>query len=165
MNNLATQSESRVLKPLARGDGPVTWLRDEIDGLFEDFSTAWRGRRLTMPEGLMSGEIRPVVELIEQDGGYSLTVDVPGINAKDIDVELADRILTVSGERHSEGETHDGGYLISERSYGSFRRVIALPDDIDPASVNANIRDGVLKIEMKTDVNAPTKRRKIEIGK
>lgn len=165
MNNLATQSESRVLNPLVRSDGPITWLRDEIDGLFEDLSTAWRGRRMTMPTGMISGEIRPVVELLEHDGGYSLSVDVPGVDAKDLDIELVDRILTISGERHNEGETHEAGYLISERSYGAFRRVITLPDDVDPASVSANIRDGVLKVEMKTDVNAPTKRRKIEIGK
>jgi HSP20 family protein len=83
---------------------------------------------------------------------------------KDIDVELADGVLTVSGEKRHQTEENGEGYLMSERRYGSFRRQLTLPADVDPASVKADFANGVLEIGMKKDAKASDRAKKIKIG-
>jgi len=146
-----------------RPEGPIGWLRDEIDRLFDDFPFTRSGRSLFAFPSL-SGDTEPAVELVEKDNGYRLTVEVPGMSEKDLDVEFAEGVLTVSGEKHKESETKESGYLISERSYGSFRRQVTLPADIDPDTLQGKVRDGVLRLDMKKDKNAASRSRKIAIG-
>lgn len=164
MNEQTTIPATRAKRAIeVRSEGPIGWLRDEIDRLFDDFSFTRPGRSLFPFPGLPV-ETKPAVELVEKDGGYRLTVEVPGMAEKDLDVELAEGVLTVSGEKREESETKDSGYLISERSYGAFRRQISLPADVDPDSLDAKVRDGVLALDMKKDENAAKKTRKIAIG-
>lgn len=164
MNELTTISPSRPKRAIeVRSEGPLGWLRDEIDRLFEDFPIARTGRSLFTFPGIAGGT-SPAVELVEKGNGYQMTVEVPGIDEKDIDIELADGVLTISGEKHQESETKESGYLIQERSYGSFRRQITLPSDVDSNSLEAKVRDGVLKLDMKKDEAAVSKTRKIAIG-
>ena len=141
---------------------PFNRLRDEIDRLFEDF------RFPTPPRSLFAfaGDHRliPAMELSAADGGYRLSVELPGMEQKDIDVELADGVLTVSGEKRQQSEKTDEGYLLSERRYGSFRRQLTLPVDVDPGSIKADFANGVLKVEMKKDDKAADRAKKIEIG-
>lgn len=164
MNEQTTIPTTRPKRAIeVRGEGPIGWLRDEIDRLFEDFSFSRPARGVFSFPGLPV-ETKPAVELVEKDGGYRLTVEVPGMAEKDLDVELAEGVLTVSGEKRDESETKDSGYLISERSYGAFRRQISLPADVDPNSLEAKVRDGVLSLDMKKDENAAKRSRKIAIG-
>ena len=104
------------------------------------------------------------MELAAINGGYEVSVELPGIAEKDIDVELAEGILTVSGEKREESEKKENGYLMSERRYGSFRRQLTLPADVDPESIKADFKDGVLKVAMKKDEKASDRARKIKIG-
>lgn len=164
MNEQTTIPVARPKRAIeVRTEGPIGWLRDEIDRLFDDFSFTRPGRSLfSFPS--LPGETKPAVELVEKDGGYRLTVEVPGIAEKDLDVELAEGVLTVSGEKREESETKESGYLISERNYGAFRRQLTLPADVDPDSLEAKVRDGVLRLDMKKDKNAASRTRKIAIG-
>jgi HSP20 family protein len=133
--------------------------------VFEDFPFARVPRSLfNFPNGGSNGDARPAVELVERDGGYRLSVEVPGIDEKDIAVELADGVLSISGEKREESEKSEGDYLISERSYGSFRRELSLPQDADPDTIQAKVRNGVLKLDMKKDKDAVSRTRRIAIG-
>jgi HSP20 family protein len=141
---------------------PLNRLRDEIDQLFEDFSFARPSRSafpFTAPAALS-----PAMELAAKDGGYELSVELPGLDEKDIDIEFADGILTVSGEKREESEKKDNGYLLSERRYGSFRRQLTLPSDVDPETIAATFEQGVLKLAMKKDKQAEVRAKKIKIG-
>jgi HSP20 family protein len=141
---------------------PLGRLRDEIDRLFEDFSFARPGRSIfsfAAPTALS-----PAMELAAKDGGYELSVELPGLEEKDIDVEFADGVLTVSGEKREESEKKDSGYLLSERRYGSFRRQLTLPSDVDPETIAATFEKGVLKLAMKKDRQAESRTKKIKIG-
>lgn len=142
---------------------PINWLRGEIDRMFDDlpFGRSIHGL-FTFPN--ISLETMPLTELVEKDGGYVLSVETPGVSEKDISIELDNDILTISGEKKAESETKDAGYLISERSYGAFRRRFTLPGDVDPASIEAKMKDGVLKLDMKKDKDAAQRSRKIAIG-
>lgn len=84
------------------------------------------------------------VDVIENEGGYEISVYAPGMNKKDFNVEIDDGILTVSGERPFDNEKK---YAILESGYGSFSRSFKLPK-VDPESVNAKYKDGVLNINV-----------------
>lgn len=140
---------------------PFSRLRNEIDRLFDDFSFA-------RPQSIFAfgapAALTPAMALVAKDGGYELSVELPGLAEKDIDVELADGVLTVSGEKREESETKDNGYLMSERRYGSFRRQLTLPADVDPESIAARFEQGVLKLTMNKDQQAASRTKKIKIG-
>lgn len=141
---------------------PLNRLRDEIDRLFEDFPFTLPNRRLfAFPA---KAPVMPAMELAETESGYQLTVELPGLEDNDIDIEVADGVLTISGEKREEREKKENGYLMSERHYGSFRRQLTLPVDADPDSISAKFRHGVLELSMKRDDDAPGRAKKIKIG-
>ncbi len=88
----------------------------------------------------------PAIDLVENEHEYVLRADLPGLSEGDINVELANDILTVSGERKSEHEERKQGYYRVERSSGAFRRSIRLPQGVDPESVQASFERGVLEV-------------------
>lgn len=137
-------------------------LRDEIDHLFDDFSLPRSMRSaFNLPDGL---GLTPAIELRDRKDRYELAVELPGLEEKDIDIELADGVLSISGEKRSESEEKSGDYLVCERSYGSFRRRIDLPADIDPDGIEAKYRRGVLKVDIRKDKQAVERVRKIPVG-
>lgn len=151
----ATRQQSPAVTPFAR-------LRDEIDRLFDDFTFPRPARSIfAFPA---QAELAPVMDLTATEDGYRITAELPGVDTKDVDVEFADGVLTLSGEKREDSERKEDGYLVSERRYGSFRRQQTLPSDIDPDSISAKARDGVLTIEMKKDKAAKNRAKKIKVG-
>jgi HSP20 family protein len=90
----------------------------------------------------------PAVDLVETDGEFVLRADLPGLSEGDVNVELDDNVLTISGERKSEHEERKEGYYRVERSSGAFSRSLTLPDGVDPESVHANFENGVLEVRI-----------------
>jgi HSP20 family protein len=88
----------------------------------------------------------PQVEVRQNGNQLTVCADLPGLSAKDIDIEVEDGILTISGERHQSSEDKKEGYYRSERSYGSFSRSIALPDGVDESQIRAKFDNGVLEV-------------------
>jgi HSP20 family protein len=94
----------------------------------------------------------PAMDLVETDGQFVLTADLPGVSESDVNIEVKDNVLTISGERKSEHEDRKAGYYRVERSYGSFRRALTLPEGIDPESVTATFANGVLEVTVPKPV-------------
>jgi HSP20 family protein len=88
----------------------------------------------------------PATDLIESDTHYILRADLPGLSEDDVNVELDGSVLTVSGERRSASEDRRAGYHRVERSYGSFRRSVRLPQGVDADAITASFDKGVLEI-------------------
>jgi HSP20 family protein len=155
-STLPARQTTRDIAALA----PFNRLRDEIERLFDDL------RLPASPRSLFSFDQRlmPAMDLTAADGGYRLSVELPGMQEDDIDIELADGVLTIAGEKRDRTDTEREGFLMSERRYGSFRRQLSLPVDVDPSTVKAIFTDGVLKIEMKKDSKAESRAKKIKIG-
>jgi HSP20 family protein len=100
----------------------------------------------------------PAMDLVETDNAFVLKADLPGLTESDVSIELEDNVLTVSGERKSEHEDRKAGYYRVERSYGSFRRSLTLPEGVDPATVAATFDKGVLQVTVpKPAQQAPRK--------
>jgi HSP20 family protein len=90
----------------------------------------------------------PATDLIESDSHYILRADLPGLSEDDVNVELDGNVLTVSGERRSSTEDRKAGYYRVERSYGSFRRSVRLPEGVDAEAITATFDKGVLEISV-----------------
>ena len=88
----------------------------------------------------------PSVDIFENDNEVVVKAELPGMNAKDIDVRLENNVLTLKGERHFEKETKEENYHRVEREYGTFTRSFALPTAVNGEKVTAEYKDGVLKI-------------------
>jgi HSP20 family protein len=88
----------------------------------------------------------PLVDVLENDNEVIVKAELPGLNAKDIDVRLENNVLVLKGERHFEKEAKEENYHRIEREYGSFSRSFVLPTLVDGDRVSAEYKDGVLKI-------------------
>jgi HSP20 family protein len=92
--------------------------------------------------------VSPNAEASEVADAYEVSVELPGVKTEDIDVTVADGILTVRGEKHSEREEKGRSYYFSERSYGAFQRSFRLPSDADASGISADSEHGVLTIRI-----------------
>ncbi len=139
---------------------PLSRLRSEVDRLFEDFPA----RLPSFQFGRLTAALpMPAVEMTETDKGYKLSVEVPGMDASDIEVSIDDRTLVITGEKKEEREEKEKDYVYSERSYGSFERRIALPAAADTETIKAKVRKGVLQVSLRKDESASRAARKIAI--
>lgn len=145
---------------------PILQLYREIDRLFDD---AFRGSgfpALAMPRlpSEWPGMLKPALDIQETDKQYKISLEVPGVEEKDIQITLDDDVLVVRGEKRQEQEKDEGGFHRVERSYGSFQRALNLPDDADQDSIKAVFKNGVLTITMdKRETSAPVHGRSIPI--
>ncbi len=102
----------------------------------------------------------PSAEAAYTDDAYEICVELPGVADEDIDVEVHDGRLTVTGEKRASREEEGKGFYFSERVYGTFRRTFKLPDDADAEKIHAVHKDGVLAVKIaKTAPKAADKKR------
>jgi HSP20 family protein len=98
----------------------------------------------------------PRVDIVEENGAYELTADLPGLKKDDIKIEINDDVLTLKGEKKLEAEKKDKNYRIAERYYGEFVRTFALPENANRDAIEAEFKDGVLKLTIpKTEEPKP----------
>lgn len=152
----------------AEGWPPLVSLRHEIDRLFDDFGAgAWRQPLSRRMQGLFpaSGSwfMSPATELVDCDGEYRITAELPGMTADDIEIKLSDGTITIRGEKSEEKKEEKEDYLLSERRYGSFQRSLPLPSGIDADKVEASVANGVLTVTLPKSEEAKQKERKIEV--
>jgi HSP20 family protein len=150
MNDLAkipvTQAAAIASRPVFN---PFSSLQREIDRLFEDLTPGFATGRTA---------VSAKMDLAETKNGLELTVELPGLEEKDVEVTLRDGVLTVSGEKKFESEKKDRNYHFVERSYGSFSRSIALPDGVKADQIKASMSKGVLKVAVATPEKPEAKR-------
>ncbi len=143
---------------------PFATLQQEIDQLFDDFGRNFFdfGRGLSGLPSLGATEIAaPRMNVAETDRAVEITAELPGLEEKDVQINFADDILTIRGERKAEKEEKDKNYRLFERSYGAFARSLALPPGTDPHKIKASIDKGVLKVTVEKP--EPKVAKKIEV--
>lgn len=138
---------------------PFTLMRREMDRLFDSYSRDWPAPAIA--KGLMS----PKVDVAETGKGLEISAELPGIEQKDISLDLTDGILTLQAEHQAEKEEKDEKkqFHVVERSRGSFMRRFAVPFEPDADKVQASFENGVLKIEVPRSAAAEKQVRKIAI--
>lgn len=113
-------------------------LRKEMDRAFE--------RNATESGSVVTSDWTPAVDIRETEDAFVIVADIPGVDAKDIDVHMENGMLTIKGERESEKKEEKEGYKRIERSYGSFYRRFTMPDTADAEKIAAKSKNGVLEI-------------------
>src|SRR5579862_6081446 len=136
-------------------------IQNEMNRLFNTFfdQPAQAGRG--------NGSMRrwvPAMDLVETADHYVLRADLPGLSDGDVNVQLEDNVLTISGERKSEHEDQQEGYYRFERAFGAFSRSLTLPEGVDPDSIQAHFDRGVLEIRVPKPEQKKPKTVQITLG-
>jgi HSP20 family protein len=150
---LAVKKGTRALR--SNGEHPLSSLRSEIERIFDEFAPLLSplGRRAldTRPfrrfEAALGATVPPV-NVVETDGKLSVTAELPGIEAKDVEVEVSKGVLTIKGDKEEFRDEKRGDYHVSERRFGSFQRSVALPADVDMKQSRARFDKGVLTVTL-----------------
>ncbi len=106
----------------------------------------------------------PSMDLVEEGEHLVLRADLPGVSEKDVNIELEDDVLTISGERRAEHEDRREGYYRIERASGRFSRSLTLPEGIDPESIEARFENGVLEVRIPKPEGRKPRRVAINVG-
>ena len=117
-------------------------IRREIDEMFDP------APRRFFTDGLFEREFSPAMDVVENTDGFLVSIDLPGVDRKDIELSVADNVLTIKGEKKGGAEDKDGKVYRKESWEGSFQRTIALPQGVDPVKIDAKMQDGVLEVSL-----------------
>lgn len=162
------RSNERRFDRLQQGS-PLAFTRrflDDVDQLFGEFF-GMGGLSPWSESDLRAGHEAlwtPKIEVLQRDSNLVVRADIPGVKKDDVHVELNEDSLTIEGRREQHNEERRGAVYHSERSYGSFRRTIPLPEGVIGESANATFRDGVLEIVMQAPpAHQQSRGRRLEI--
>ncbi len=142
--------------PAAR-QGPDLFgsLQREIERVFDSFTNNWPSL------DFRATGLTPSMDIAESDKDIEITAELPGLEEKDVQVNVADDVLTIKGEKKAEKEEKDKNYHRIERSYGSFYRSLQLPSGVSADAIKATLKNGVLKVTVTKPAAAQPK--KIEV--
>lgn len=180
---MAKKSVAVKKKETKPANVPAAWqpfaeLRTRMDDLFDDFTRGW-GLSQTVPRvpslkplewpSIMGQGGEPLIdvhfEAKESDKEIDISAELPGLDDKDVEVTVADGLLTIKGEKKIEAEKEDKNYHFSERRYGSFTRSFRVPDSVDESKIKANLEKGVLNVSLPKRPEAMKKKQKIAVTK
>jgi HSP20 family protein len=144
---------------------PFMAFRRQMNRVFYD---AFRGFGMPSLVGPAFGRmpmatLMPQIDLSESEHEIQVTAELPGIDEKDVDVILADDMLTIRGEKKAEHEQKDRDYHLVERSHGTFSRSLPLPFAADPSQVKAAFKNGVLTVTIQKPKEVLEKQHRIEV--
>lgn len=148
-------------------NAPDSWrtFRTEMDRLFDRFAGGWGMpslRRMFDTDAVFSVP-SPAVDISEDEAGYKVTAELPGMSEKDIEVAVSGDTLMLKGEKLLEKEDKDKNFYMSERSYGAFQRSFYVPQGVDREKIAAGFSRGVLTITMPKTAKAVEQQKKIEV--
>ncbi len=161
---------SKSSEPAFAGEAwrPFEALKKEVDRLFEDFGDGFWRQPFRSLAGLERDWTKkfvaaPAVDVSETEKAYEITAELPGIDQKNVEVNLANGGITIKGEKKEESEEKKKDYYVSERRYGSFERYFDLPEGVDAEKIEATFKNGVLKVTLPKTAEAQKPAKKVEV--
>ena len=162
-----SEAENRPLT----SPGTLISLHRDMDRWFEDAlksvgmpSLDSNLQSRAMPGISLSNIYRPQIDVSGDSNGYEINLDVPGLTESDLSLEVKDEVLIIKGQKEERTEDKDKHYYRVERSYGSFQRTLALPDDAIGDEIKANLDNGVLRLEIPRRETATQEGKRISIN-
>jgi len=151
---------------------PFDVLRNQVDRLFHDFQNGFLQAPFFRPlpdiESFLRRDlgfnVTPAIDIVEKEKAFEVTAELPGLEAKDIDVQLANGMLTIKGEKQEEKEEKTKDRYVSERRYGSFRRTLQVPGSVDAEKIEASYKSGVLTVTLPKSADAKTNEKTIPVS-
>jgi HSP20 family protein len=167
---LPVKTETTAVTTARRPWHPMEVMRREMERVFADFDNGFGfapfrrslfnyvpSERFAAPTNVLA------VDITEKDRGFEIKAELPGIDEKDIEVKLVNGGLLIKGEKKEEKEEKDAGYVMSERSYGSFERYFGLPEGVDTDKIAATYDKGVLTVTLPKTKEAKLQEKKIMV--
>jgi HSP20 family protein len=169
-----TTNKVPVKTEKSSGGVPQTWrpfdsLRREVNRLFDDFDGGfWRApfasslfdiAPFRRPNATFVAA--PAVDVAETDKTFEITAELPGLDEKNVEVKVANGVLTIKGEKEDEKEEKKKDYYMRERSFGSFQRSFEVPEGVDSDKIEANFKKGVLSVTLPKSADAQKAEKKI----
>jgi HSP20 family protein len=136
-------------------------LRREMDRLFDDFGAGFALQPFRWPSTAVSLPID--VDVVEQADRFVISADLPGLDQKDLEINVSGDVLSISGQKNEEREETQKNYYLNERRFGSFQRSFTLPGSVDREAISADFANGVLKVTLPKTTEAKNDERKIDI--
>lgn len=158
MNLRSLMPIGRDRKIVRRDAGPFESLQREVDRVFDEFTRGFSSFAFPTLSSTGGPELSPRIDVTETDKDFEITAELPGLQEKDVQVNLADNVLTIRGEKKAEKEEKDKNYHLVERSYGSFERSLELPEGVNADMIKASIANGVLKVSVPKPTPAQVKK-------
>lgn len=156
--------------PTLRDWSPIESLRREMSSLLENFDRGLRApfrRSIFDMEPLFQRELTwasiPAVDIVEKDKAYEVTAELPGMDENNIEIKVANGMLTIKGEKKEEKEEKKKDYYLSERRFGSFERRFQVPEGVDSNKIEANFKKGVLTVILPKTSEAQAAEKKITV--
>ncbi|MEJ2763080.1 Hsp20/alpha crystallin family protein [Photobacterium sp. MCCC 1A19761] len=163
-NQIPVTREEAQQRITPQGADTLLRLRQEMEQLFDDVSNAFGMPSLRTPanrsiwdnqqpseyiDSLQSqSSFRPKIDVSGNEQQYDITLDVPGLSAEALSIELKGDVLTIKGDKEEREEHKDRQFYRIERRYGAFQRTLSLPDDADKEAITAELKDGVLMLKI-----------------
>jgi len=143
-------------------ESPLFSFQNEFNRLFDEL---WQNsdRGALAPWSGRSDAFSPSVNVDEDEHAYTVTAELPGLDDKDVSIELEGQMLVLKGEKKEEQEEQEGSYLCHERRYGAFERRIVLSDNVDCDKVDAQCTKGVLTVTLPKLAAGASRRKKISV--
>ena len=138
----------------------MTALQRDMNRMFDSLSPMRDEDMMQMQQMSFS----PAAEMEETENAINLKVEIPGMESKDLDVQVTKEAVMISGERKSESKSEQNGMTRSEFRYGRFSRTIPLPTRVDNTNVKGDYKDGILKLEIPKAEDEKNKVTKVNIG-
>ncbi|TFH03677.1 MAG: Hsp20/alpha crystallin family protein [Spirochaetales bacterium] len=133
---MAIARRNRMWDPV----GELDRVRREIEQVFDPPS------RGTFSDGLFEREFSPALDVVEKENEFLVSVDLPGVDKKDLSITVADTVRTLKGEKHTASEARDAKVYRKETWDGTFERTLSLPQGVDTTRIEAKMLDGVLQV-------------------
>lgn len=144
----------------------IDYMQRELDKLREGMSSASTAFPAFFPaSGASESVLRPKVDIVETEDSYVISLEAPGVPEDNISLEIDDNRLRISGEKKQEFEETEDEYYRMERSYGKFRRILALPDDVRSDDAEAVYQHGVVTVTLPREKGESGSKKKIELKK
>lgn len=169
VNKIPVKAEASAPVPAPTSWLPFESLRREVDRLFDDFGNGWlkplsrRPFNVAPSFGRQSDWKVPAVDIVENDGAFEVTAEVPGLDAKGLEVTLRNGNLVIKGQKQEETNEEAKDYHLHERHFGSFERAFALPDGVDADKIEASFDKGILKVTLPKTASAQKPEKKITV--
>ena len=166
VNNLIPWHTSRKRVPVRTYRSPFALLQSEVNDLFDGFfESVWSDAPVAHASAVQGAEraFAPKIKLEEAENELLVTVDLPGLEQKDVDISLEEDRLVISGERKHESKKKEGGYSYYETFHGRFERTIPLNFAIDNDKVSAVLKNGELTIKLPKEESNVNKTRKVSV--
>lgn len=142
----------------------VQALQEEVNNLFRSFFGDTLPSLWLPSEDYASLGASPATDVIETDDSFKITTELPGMDAKDVSITVSEGFVTIKGEKKEETTEEKNGFFRQERSFGEFKRVIALPPNLTNADkAEASMNKGVLNVTVPKKSDAQSKTRKLDI--